>query len=112
VLAAELGGRWQEGGWLTERADGVKAQIAMRESRFAVVLESVLCVPQGRGLGTALILALRAYADRTGKELRVEEIENTAFFERFEFWTDYIAPDEDGNGEASYHPRTSSSVEQ
>jgi hypothetical protein len=74
------------------------------EGRFTVTLDSILATPKGSGLGTKLVWALKDYADQTGKTLQVEQIENSAFFERFDFWSDYFWPESGQDGEATYCP--------
>ena len=118
-LSAELGAEWDERtgafGWLRCPVNQSKVRILfeLSESRFSFTLSNILVAGpdnRGQGLGSTAVAALRDYADASGKSFRVTEIEHPTFFERFDFWTDYIGPDPEDEldkGEAEYAPERS-----
>ena len=105
-LAAALSGRWESrlGRHGTLICGAVTVEFELGEDARTVALKSIWCHPAGTGIGTAVIEAMKEYADHTGKDLLVEEIENDRFFDRFPFWTERFYADDAGPSFACYSP--------
>lgn len=61
------------------------AKTALRPRGASIDADRAAC---GRGVGTRVVNALRAWTDLTGIPLRFVSIENPDFFARFDFWDD------------------------
>ena len=68
--------------------------IKIRETAGYVVLDEVIIDEKSTGFGTKLVENLKAYCDEKGSVLRIPEVENESFFDRFE-WLEWHAPGEE-----------------
>ena len=105
-LASALNGRWEMriGRHGTLICGDVTVEFELGEDASEVVLRSIWCRPDRTGIGTAVVAAIKDYADHTGKDLLVDDIENDPFFDRFAFWTERFYADDAGPSFARYSP--------
>lgn len=75
-------------------ADGNGGLLKVRETDGFVVLDEIQVAKEGTGLGSRIVEQLKSYCDSKDKVLRIPEVENQDFFERFD-WLEWHEPEGD-----------------